>query len=248
MEVSNLIKRIICKNKFPPLVGFIDSDSISRSLSRYLFAVKFIHGLVLDVGCGTCYGTSILRRLEETHVIGLDVNIDFLRYGKAVYNIDDVILAHAGFLPFKQETFDFIVCLELIEHLSKDDQYNLCKELMVTLKKNGSLLISTPNKLWFSPLGKSLNPEHKRELHPTELINILKNSGFKYLEVYGMGGENLRSFLINFLKYVIKLLLPESIIKFISQLTSTRYTEDLDPSPKYPVKKYLKDCGSISGL
>jgi hypothetical protein len=52
-----------------------------------------------------------------------------------------------------------------------------------------------------------------------------------------MRGENLGSFLINFLKYVIKLLLPESIIKFISQLTSTRYAEDLDPSPKYPVKK-----------
>lgn len=46
-------------------------------------------------------------------------------------------------LPFKNQSFDYIVCVEGIEHL--ENPHHLIHEFSRILKKNGYLLLSTPN-------------------------------------------------------------------------------------------------------
>lgn len=48
-------------------------------------------------------------------------------------------------LPYQEESFDYVVCLEVIEHL--DNPYALCQELRRVLRKDGRIYISTPNIL-----------------------------------------------------------------------------------------------------
>jgi len=48
-------------------------------------------------------------------------------------------------LPYENESFDYVVCLEIIEHV--DDPFALSRECRRELRKNGSLYISTPNIL-----------------------------------------------------------------------------------------------------
>lgn len=152
-------------------------------------------------------------------------------------------MADARVLPFRQEIFDFIICLELTEHLSKRNQHKLCQGLYTILKKNSFLFISTPNKLWFSPLYRSLNPAHVRELHLTDLIKILKNSGCKYCKLYSMGSEeNSFSYLINIFKYIFRSILPNRVINIIDQSLSfkrmgNKHTRYVDPNPNYPIRK-----------
>jgi 2-polyprenyl-3-methyl-5-hydroxy-6-metoxy-1,4-benzoquinol methylase len=135
------------------VIGVVDNDIISRSLSRYLFVAQFVRGLVLDVGCGSSYGISIINRVAKglNDVVGLDIDIDLLRYGKSLYNVDGLILADARFLPFKQQTFDSIICLELIEHLPKIGQIKLCQDLYNALKKMVSYSFPHPINSGFLP-------------------------------------------------------------------------------------------------
>lgn len=49
-------------------------------------------------------------------------------------------------LPFKDNFFDGIVCLEVIEHIAKAEDF--LKEINRVLKKSGWFIISTPNISW----------------------------------------------------------------------------------------------------
>jgi ubiquinone/menaquinone biosynthesis C-methylase UbiE len=49
-------------------------------------------------------------------------------------------------LPFKDSEFGGILCFETIEHMPDPAQF--LKELSRILKKNGELILTTPNRLW----------------------------------------------------------------------------------------------------
>ncbi|MFA8341434.1 MAG: class I SAM-dependent methyltransferase [Rhodothermaceae bacterium] len=51
-------------------------------------------------------------------------------------------------LPFEDETYDLVISIEGIEHLEK--QYQFAEELNRVLKKNGHLILSTPNIINFA--------------------------------------------------------------------------------------------------
>ena len=97
-EFIDLIHRILIKHvdpltKSPELIllGYCSNEAASEHLSRYLFASKFVHGVVLDVASGTCYGSNILRRQASVSmVVSVDIDRDVLKYGRIVYNADCV--------------------------------------------------------------------------------------------------------------------------------------------------------------
>ena len=51
----------------------------------------------------------------------------------------------AAGLPYPDESFEYVVCLEVIEHV--EDPIALCRELKRVLRQGGRLFISTPNIL-----------------------------------------------------------------------------------------------------
>ena len=105
-KLTDLIQRILIKHidpltKSPELIllGYYSNETASEHLSRYLLASKFVHGVVLDVASGTCYGSSILRRQANVSiVISVDIDKDVLKYGRIVYNAD-CVCADATHLP-----------------------------------------------------------------------------------------------------------------------------------------------------
>jgi len=223
------------------LLGYCSNETAGEHISRYLFVAKISHGIVLDCGAGSCYGSSILRRINTVEVvISVDIDEDLLRYGKLVYNADS-LCADAAYLPFREMTFDSIVSIETLEHIK--DGRALLNNIKYCLKGEGSLILSTPNKLYTSPfLRKPLNPYHKKEYYLGPLLNLLESSGFQIRNIYGgkkmTSSELLRSMLFSavfFLRCEFSIKLPYKVYCWILNLTSQNRREKvklLDPVPE----------------
>jgi ubiquinone/menaquinone biosynthesis C-methylase UbiE len=134
--------------------------------------------MVLDVGCG--WGRELVRL---KNAVGIDVSLPFLKTARN-YVKNDVILADAHHLPFRKDSFDFIVTSEVLEHVANVAQ--VLKELKRILKLKGRLLIQTPNKsLTFGVLISPQKRGHVHEFTFKELKDMLQSLGFMILHRTG---------------------------------------------------------------
>ena len=101
---------------------------------------------VLDYGCGDCSKCGdLITSLGATYV-GVDLSLTALRdckkrNYKAILCSDETYL-----LPFTENAFDLILCLEVLEHLFRPDL--ALQNMIHVLKPNGFLVISVPNIAW----------------------------------------------------------------------------------------------------
>lgn len=88
---------------------------------------------VLDAGCGE--GVLVDEYADRLAIEGIDPN----------YGSDRVQTGSLTALPFPDATFDRALCLDVLEHLTFDEQPRALAELFRVLKPGGALLVSIPN-------------------------------------------------------------------------------------------------------
>jgi ubiquinone/menaquinone biosynthesis C-methylase UbiE len=77
---------------------------------------------VLEAGCGTGYWLSALRDIVP-RIYGIDHSLEMLRKASD-RNLSGIILqATAGALPFRDCTFDLILCVNAIHHFEEIDDF-----------------------------------------------------------------------------------------------------------------------------
>lgn len=97
---------------------------------------------ILDVGCGLGLPMRCLRQLGlRSEVIGVDVCVRYLQRVKKLEIYDDLVLASAKCLPFKKKSFDSLMCLQVLEHLTKRDGVTALGELSRVAE---TVIITTP--------------------------------------------------------------------------------------------------------
>ena len=139
---------------------------------RYKFAEGFTIGnTVLDIACGTGYGSHLLaKRAKE--VVGIDHSVEVIKLAERVYRKRNLRfdIAEAPFLTqLRASQFDVIVSFETIEHIL--DQAQFLHTLRSRLKPSGTLIISTPNRENYRRAfygGEAGNPYHLKELNTHE--------------------------------------------------------------------------------
>jgi len=97
----------------------------------------------LDIGTGNGYLPAVTReKLNGVHVTGTDFAQNALDAASA---LDEGVLndIDADGLPFEDNSFDFITCLEVIEHLILPQQ--ALSEMHRVLKPGGHVVITVPN-------------------------------------------------------------------------------------------------------
>lgn len=98
---------------------------------------------VLDCGCGKGLWGYMIRCLKgEGHIIGIDLEIEFLKFVKKFRIYDDLILCDIRRMPFR-EKFDIVIAMQVIEHLPKHDGIKFLEEVKQLAKER--IIVTTPN-------------------------------------------------------------------------------------------------------
>ena len=102
---------------------------------------------ILDLGAGTGGVSAALAADGKHRVVAVDIvaNED-LRAMRGAVQVEQVI-ATADALPFADESFDVVLCLETIEHLP--NAHASAREMMRVLRSGGQVMITTPARLRF---------------------------------------------------------------------------------------------------
>jgi len=140
---------------------------------------------VLEAGAGEGYGADLLAGTAR-RVVALDHDDDAVRHLARTYGQGGGGPAGAGgrvtavrgnlvAMPFRAGAFDAVVSLQVVEHLW--DQPGFVAECARVLRPAGTLVVSTPNRLTFSPGHSPGDPPanlfHSRELDARELADLL---------------------------------------------------------------------------
>jgi SAM-dependent methyltransferase len=154
--------------------------SLSRPLQPYI--KKFGQGKVLDIGCA--YGSMLQKFPDRFEKFGIDISEYAIAEGrkKFPHSIFKVSGAEDA-LPFPENSFDIIICNDVIEHLENPDA--ALQNIQKVLKKDGVLYINTPNFNWirkklFSYADKK---EHHISLFPHKtLFDLLIKCNFRIID------------------------------------------------------------------
>jgi cyclopropane fatty-acyl-phospholipid synthase-like methyltransferase len=148
---------------------------------------------ILDIGCGIGWFAAAVASQYGAQVLGIDaseyaVSEARKRYGN-VNNLD--FQTCDAMLIEYEESFDKIVCLDVLEHFSPKDGQILLKKIHTALREEGSLILCVPvNDVWhLSPvrrLARFLNIptfEHKTFFSIQNVQAELGRAGFSILEL-----------------------------------------------------------------
>ena len=139
------------------LIPLLDLKMIYHIKLKKLFDMIEKEGRMLDIGCGTCW-YSINAAKSGYDVTGMDLSGYAVKIGKKVGKcLGDQICKKCDFLlgdaenpPFKEESFDCVLYLNILEHLP-DPEMGI-KEISRVLKPGGYVILATDLKKGFLTL------------------------------------------------------------------------------------------------
>jgi 2-polyprenyl-3-methyl-5-hydroxy-6-metoxy-1,4-benzoquinol methylase len=167
------------------------AKQVGAGIVKFLTYLVALHGRILDFGCGPGYLTENLVRsgiaCEGCDTSEESVNLVNKKFSRSdLWGGAKVIMSET--LPYQDNTFDLIICLETIEHLLDRELGKTLDELYRILKpETGRLFITTPDNEDLE-LSEVFCPEcgaiyhryqHVRKFTQNSLSGLMASHGFK---------------------------------------------------------------------
>lgn len=134
---------------------------------------------ILDAGAGTGGTIKFLRRAGFRNIIGVeksDIAITYSRQRSLKIQKGDI-----NRLPFKKETFDAVICLDVLYH--KGVNLNLAISEFQRVLKNGGLLYIQEPAFNFLKSHHDLAISTERRFTQKTIAKIINESGFKIIKL-----------------------------------------------------------------
>lgn len=113
---------------------------------------------ILDIGCGRGWMTDALSRFGEAMGVDLSVKEAQTLYPSLHFEEMDIVSR------FPEGTYDVVVSSEVIEHLPLEHQAEHIERIAGALRKDGLLILTTPNKPQLKMLYKQLKDTSNMQL------------------------------------------------------------------------------------
>ena len=175
----------------PESAGYVELNTRPLGGHARLLDLVGVGKRVLDVGCSSGY---LARPLVERGctVIGIERDSDAAEVARTV--CEEVLVGDAEVmvLPFERDSFDVILCGDLVEHLREPEQFLV--RVHPYLRGGGRLVLSTPNVAnWTMRLGLLagrwrytergiLDHTHLHLFTRTSLIGTLEGAGYRLVD------------------------------------------------------------------
>ena len=171
---KNPIQKLLINNFYSSLV------SIAKSLSPQT---------ILDVGCGEGFTMDKLKKNDVGNKIeGVEYSKKAILLAKKLFPTFMLKEGSAYKLPYKKNSFDLVMCIEVLEHLKTPTI--AFKEILRVSRKH--ILISVPNEPFFMLAnfirGKNIlnlgnDPGHINHWTVISFLDFLKKDGLKIKKV-----------------------------------------------------------------
>lgn len=153
-----------------------------RLLKAYYEALPYVHGDLLEVGCGEGRGVEILSQQVDTYT-AVDKIVEIESSIRRKFSeINFINMNVPPFRGLEDDTFDVVVSFQVIEHIQDDALF--LEEIHRVLKPGGKAIISTPNRDW----SLTRNPWHTREYTAQEFTDLTQKY-FSQVQSYGITGN-----------------------------------------------------------
>jgi len=191
----------ITGERFVP--GITDQTALDH-FNRYYFVINQIDlsdKTVLDLASGEGYGSDLLA-CHSKQVFGVDISDEVIEHAKSKYIKNNLtfLTGSADNIPLLDDTIDVFVSFETIEH--HEHHKEMMSEIKRVLKKDGILIISSPDKLNYTDTPNFYNPFHVKELYYEEFRTLIKEAfAFNYFFCQRVFTGSIIAFDNNFKSY-----------------------------------------------
>lgn len=146
---------------------------------------------IVDAGCGEGYGAQLLAG-RGALCVAIDLDVMTINHvasrSRGYAGGVRPVAANLDSLPLRTASVDLVVSLQVIEHLW--DLPGFMAECRRVLRPGGELILSTPNRITFSPgLGRGerpTNPFHVEEFDAEQMGNLLTAAGMARPRLHGV--------------------------------------------------------------
>lgn len=170
--------------------------------------LNFKKKVVLDIGSGTGFYSEIMKR-QHNKVVQVEPFLENL------YNEDNVI--KQDFLTANiDQTFDYITCIDVLEHINKSEIESFLLKINKLLKPNGRLIVKVPNSSSLAGLESTFGDlTHISHFNLVSLESLMVQNSFQVMERKGIG-PNLSGlrFIAMLIAYPLKLLLSAYLYSY----------------------------------
>ncbi|MDP2939848.1 MAG: class I SAM-dependent methyltransferase [Candidatus Omnitrophota bacterium] len=159
-------------------------------------ALKYIlsDSKVLDVGCSKGYIADLLK-FKKCYVVGIEKDKPTSNIARKYCNeVITTDIENFAELPYPDGFFDFILCLDVLEHIARPDI--ILDKLRNYLSNNGSIIVSLPNiarfenrlkllfgKFDYNEKASAFNKGHLRFFTLKTAKDLVQSAGFRIIKI-----------------------------------------------------------------
>lgn len=172
---------------------------------------------ILDVGCGTGETLTYLKKLfPKSELNGVDLSDNAIKFSKSRGH-KNIFKANALRLPFKDNKFDVVLLLDVIEHIKNHQK--VINEAKRVLNSKGKVIITSPG-LSFIWSKFDENQGHQRRYTRHEILDLAQKADLE----------------MDFISYFNFLLSPPIIgVRLLSNLKPLAFLSSYDRSFNFDV-------------